>query len=65
MSGKIELVTSIIADHDSSITFSTPAGTYIYSLNRMAAEMLTEIAKYKPGKALNIAKAVADSVTKG
>ena len=64
MKGKIELITSVVADHDSSLTFSTPSGIYTYSLNRMAAEMLTEMAKHRPGKALNIAKNVADSVTK-
>lgn len=63
MSG-IKLIERAIADHDSELTFETPSGTYTYKLNRLAAELLSDMARYKPGKALSIAKTVADSVSK-
>lgn len=63
MSG-IKLIGKAIADHGCELTFETPSGIYTYKLNRMAAELLSDMARYKPGKALSIAKTVADSVSK-
>jgi len=65
MSGKVRLIGRVIADSGSELTFETKSGTYTYKINRMAAEMLSDLARYKPGKAMSIAKNVADSVTKG
>ena len=64
MSNKIELVRAVIADHGSEVVFSAGVNVYTYTMNRMSAEIVRDMAKRRPGKAMNLAKQVADSVTK-